>query len=484
MIGKQIKGTSFRGVLNYLHAKEGSRCIGGNMAGKTPRTLAAEFRVARELNPRLNRAVYHASLSLPKTERLDDERWSAIADDYVRGMGFEGSQYVIYRHTDKEHDHIHIVASRIRLSDGSTVSDSWDYRWSEKLIRELEKKYQLTPAPSSKEILRRGQTTGEVRQLRRTGEESVRLKLQSILEEATANPLTMPQLIDRLKDGGVDARVSYTRTGKVKGISYQLDGMAFSGTHLGKAYTFPGLQKYRGVIYDKSQESEIQAASAHEPAKQPLQTVTPEPVAPPPEEQADRSLELKKQFYRLKYEELARRVRHNRGFENRPTEEVDIGVAMFILAESEDHNDVGRVLTQSYLAQEWKGSLSEEEYKAKLVDYIHQTYELAVEYHQKTARETARAARVLLNNFGKQQPDGSLVFEGRRWRFTQQDEVVTITVKEDNREILRVEGERPVLFKPKAQERKDLTELRQKVAQDLQHSQPSQRQQQGGELSP
>ena len=61
MIAKQIKGKSFRGVLNYLHEKEGSRLIAGNMGGKTPQTLSAEFAISRQLNPRLAKAVYHSS---------------------------------------------------------------------------------------------------------------------------------------------------------------------------------------------------------------------------------------------------------------------------------------------------------------------------------------------------------------------------------------------------------------------------------------
>jgi hypothetical protein len=55
VIGKIVQGKSFRGLLNYLHSKEGAQCVGGNMAGETPRELAAEFRVARILNRRLKK---------------------------------------------------------------------------------------------------------------------------------------------------------------------------------------------------------------------------------------------------------------------------------------------------------------------------------------------------------------------------------------------------------------------------------------------
>ena len=267
MIGKQIKGTSFRGVLNYLHAKEGSRLIGGNMAGKTPRTLAAEFRVARELNPQLKKAVYHASLSLAKTERVDEERWRAIAADYIEGMGFSGSQYAVYRHADRDHDHIHIVASRIRLTDGSTVSDSWDYRRSEVLLRLLEEHYQLEAVRSSWERESRAPTTGEQRRFVRTGEVGGRVRLQTLIDSATQDRPPMSQFIHRLKDQDVDVRVSCTRNGQVRGISYSLDGVAFSGTHLGKAYTFPGLQKYRGVTYDHGRQYEETRAAAARPVE-------------------------------------------------------------------------------------------------------------------------------------------------------------------------------------------------------------------------
>ncbi|MEO0487929.1 MAG: relaxase/mobilization nuclease domain-containing protein [Cyanobacteria bacterium J06659_2] len=266
MIGKQIKGKSFRGLLNYLHHKERAQLIGGNMAGHTPRVLASEFHVSRALNPRLQKAVYHASLSLPKPEQLDNDRWCDIAEAYLTGMGFTESQYVIYRHSDRDHDHIHIVASRIRLTDGSTVSDSWDYRRSETLIRSLETQYDLTPVADSRSRGDRAPTTGEMRRQWRTGEAGVRGSLISHIEQATQGAPTLPQFMHRLKDVGINARLGYTRTGKVKGISYERDGVAFSGSKLGKAYTFPGLQKHRGVSYEPAMRPEIVAANQRPPA--------------------------------------------------------------------------------------------------------------------------------------------------------------------------------------------------------------------------
>ena len=171
-------------------------------------------------------------------------------------MEFNDSQYVAYRHSDKDHDHVHIVASRIRITDGTTVSDSWDYVRSEKLIREIENKYELTPTVSSNQKLKRGTTSGEMRLIERTGEASIKTKLIQIIDAETEKPATMPELVNQLKDRGIDAKITVTRTGKIRGISYQLDGVATSGTHLGKAYTFPGLQKHRQISYDHDLQSE------------------------------------------------------------------------------------------------------------------------------------------------------------------------------------------------------------------------------------
>jgi hypothetical protein len=253
MIGKHIKGKSFRGLLNYLFGKDGARQIGGNMEGTNPRELAAEFGISRRLNPKVSRAVYHASLSLAHKESLDDDTWDEIAQKYLQAMGFDMNQYVVVRHIDRTHEHIHIAASRIQL-DGTTVSDSWDDRRSEAVIRKLEQQYNLQSVQPSWEKDKHSPTTGERRHIARTGEESVRVKLQRSLDQATHDHPTMPELIEREQQQGINVRVVYTRTGIVKGISYQLDGVAFSGTHLGKAYTFPGLQKHRGVNYSPKRD--------------------------------------------------------------------------------------------------------------------------------------------------------------------------------------------------------------------------------------
>ena len=217
MIGKQIKGTGFRGCLNYVLGKKGAYLIGGTMCGQTPEELAAEFTSARQLRPNLKVAVFHASLSVDRTEKLEDsekndQRWLAIAADYMKTMGFDNNQYTVVKHNDTDHDHVHIVASRIRL-DGSVVDDSWDYYRSQETIRQLEQNYNLEIVAPSWEEDKRSPTTGEHRHLQSKGNKSVRVQLQDLIDEVTQDNPTMPEFVERLQQQGVEVQVRLTRTG-------------------------------------------------------------------------------------------------------------------------------------------------------------------------------------------------------------------------------------------------------------------------------
>jgi hypothetical protein len=282
MIAKQRKGRGFRGLLEYVENKEEASRIGGNMSGQNPRELAAEFKFSRQLNPNVERAVYHVSLSLAPGEYLSDEEWNEISDRYLRQMNFHNNQYVVYRHSDRENDHIHIVASRISLDDGRCVHDGWDYKRSEAIVRQLERDYNLESVRGSHEKLERTATTGQHRRIEREKGEydlglrdnppelPVKVQLQEIIDglcpvcdhrvtalkehDSTNDYLTMPMFIDRLQGEGVEVRHGFTRNGKSKGISYSFSGQAFSGSHLGAAYTFPGLQKHKGVSYQPQRD--------------------------------------------------------------------------------------------------------------------------------------------------------------------------------------------------------------------------------------
>ena len=76
MIAKMVKGRGFRGALNYLFRGDRATIVGGNLSGRSPRELAAEFGQFRKLRPGLAKAVVHIPLSAHPNDRplTDAER--------------------------------------------------------------------------------------------------------------------------------------------------------------------------------------------------------------------------------------------------------------------------------------------------------------------------------------------------------------------------------------------------------------------------
>jgi conjugative relaxase-like TrwC/TraI family protein len=98
---------------------------------------------------------------------------------------------------------------------------------------------------------------------------------------------------------------------------------------------------------------------------------------------------------------------------------------------------------------------------------------------QQSALETAQAVQQMLKNIGKANPDGSVTFEATQWRFAKQGNLIAITVKHDQREILRVEGDKPTVFRPNLEEIEKLKQFREQVAKDGQKQQQQQQRRQG-----
>ena len=253
MIAKMVKGRGFRGALEYDLTKEKGRVIDSNMAGQNPRELAAEFGEIRKLRPNLGKAVMHVSLSAAPGEKLTDEQWREVGQRYLRGMGFKDNQFVITRHTDTEHEHIHILANRITHA-GEVVSDGQDYKRQETIMREIERDYGLQRVAPSIEAERKAPTKGEIEGALRTGQPSTRQQLQQICDACAKDCRSFSEYQERLEASGVEVvPVAQLNGAKLSGLSYRLDGVTMKGSDLGKGYTAAGIQK-RGISYEQDRD--------------------------------------------------------------------------------------------------------------------------------------------------------------------------------------------------------------------------------------
>jgi hypothetical protein len=74
-----------------------------------------------ELNDRATIKTLHVSLNFIPSEKINNSKLVNIASDYMTKIGFGEQPFLVYKHEDAGHPHIHIVSTMIR-KDGSRIN--------------------------------------------------------------------------------------------------------------------------------------------------------------------------------------------------------------------------------------------------------------------------------------------------------------------------------------------------------------------------
>lgn len=104
------------------------------------------FRNLSVLNERSQAQTIHLSLNFHPDDQLADKKMRQIAAEFMKQIGFADQPFLVYRHLDAGHPHMHVVTINIR-HDGSRIEN--DQRSIPNLMRicaGLEDKHHLTPA--------------------------------------------------------------------------------------------------------------------------------------------------------------------------------------------------------------------------------------------------------------------------------------------------------------------------------------------------
>lgn len=252
-------GKSFKNRVDYI-LKDDHSFICSNMASdyNNVSDLTDEFKNVSSFRPDIKKPVFHAFLSLPKDEKLTDEKWQEIAKDYLKEMNIDidKHQYICVRHKDTDQDHIHIVANRIGL-DGSVWLGKHSAFNTIAACERLEVKHGLTITKGLQ-----GQksdvsapTKNEIEQALRKGEKPARIVLQNALQAAMLGKPDLQTFIDRMQAVGIEPQFNVASTGNVAGVSFSVNDMAFKGSSLGKKFSWNTIKSK--VKYDKNRDDEL-----------------------------------------------------------------------------------------------------------------------------------------------------------------------------------------------------------------------------------
>ena len=261
MIAKQSIGLSFTGALSYNlkkmndpDPKQRAELLFTNFASMDKSMIRSELAMMKALNPKLRRNTWHTSLNFAKEENISNEKMKAIAEAYMKRMGFDNNLHIIFRHHDTGHPHCHILALRNRF-DGTVVSDSHNYQKSEAIIRALENEYNLVKVLSSNQSQSKAPDKDELEMILRTGKPSMKLLLQEKVRDALAHSLTMRQFIHNLEKNNVHVLFNQASTGRVSGITYLVPGFKIRGQALGNQFKFGSITKQ--INYEQNRDGKI-----------------------------------------------------------------------------------------------------------------------------------------------------------------------------------------------------------------------------------
>jgi Relaxase/Mobilisation nuclease domain. len=76
--------------------------------------------------------------------RLGDAGMRTEIGNLMKHLGYGNQPYLVYKHTDLERVHFHIVSTRIDCDTGKKITDSYEKQKTQRFIKDLEQKYQLT----------------------------------------------------------------------------------------------------------------------------------------------------------------------------------------------------------------------------------------------------------------------------------------------------------------------------------------------------
>ncbi|MGH6668195.1 relaxase/mobilization nuclease domain-containing protein [Bacteroides hominis] len=240
MIGKQTKGTSFSGCVCYVLREDKSKLLEAIGVEGTPEQMAEQFELQTLLNDKVKNTVGHISLNFSPEdgERLhhDNALMLQIAHDYMEKMGIPDTQYIIARHTDREHPHCHIVFNRVD-NDGKTISDKNDFYRNEKACKMLTAKYRLHFANGKDNIKEECLRPYD----------KAKHEVYKALKEELPNARNWEELKDALSHRDIELKFKVSRTTReVQGVKFEYGGISFSGSKVSREFSYMNIDYQLG----------------------------------------------------------------------------------------------------------------------------------------------------------------------------------------------------------------------------------------------
>jgi len=151
-------GKGFRQLARYMCGRStnprATWFLGANLPGvSTANDVELACRLVEAVQAQNTRAgkdrTYHLVISLhPEDRSLDRKELRHVVENLVDVLGFSEHQYIAARHSDKDHEHIHVAINKIHPGSFRIHSPAWDHQKLFTAGRALEAELGLRPLRS------------------------------------------------------------------------------------------------------------------------------------------------------------------------------------------------------------------------------------------------------------------------------------------------------------------------------------------------
>ncbi len=237
MISKILTGKSFIGLCRYL-CQDRSRALVMEASGVRDydhNLMAADFEEQRRLNPELKKPVLHVILSYYPGEKITDEKMKQIGKEYLKELGIQNTQVMIVRHTDRKHQHVHIVVNRVD-NDGKTIKDNWIGLLGKKVAQQLTLKHELVQV--QKKNL-------ELTHLEKLNDYQVnRYKVYHAITNELPKCKTLKEIEQKLSRHGIETLYKCKGpTNELQGVSFLVGKYKYKGSEIDRQFSIRNLEK-------------------------------------------------------------------------------------------------------------------------------------------------------------------------------------------------------------------------------------------------
>lgn len=231
MIAKIVQGRGFKGAVNYVLDKKDARLLfAEGVRLKDKASVIQSFIAQSKLKPNISKPVAHISLDFSAQDkgRLTDKFMVGVAHEYLDKMGYTNTQYIIARHHDTDHPHIHLVINRID-NNGSRISDQNEKLRNTKICMELTKKYGLYIAPGKE----------NVKEHRLKEPDKTKYEIYRVLQVVIPKCRNWKELDAKLRKSGVTIELRKNgSTDKIQGVRFGKNGYEFNGSKIDRAFSY------------------------------------------------------------------------------------------------------------------------------------------------------------------------------------------------------------------------------------------------------